>query len=141
VNGQVTTGLPWGFRARLTKGHDGDSFWMLCDVGFGARVEPELRLLDVHAPELMQPGGQETTDYVNGWLAGHLDPVRQWPFWVEIVQTRTFEPGMKMTFTRYLATVWKYEDGAQKDTRVWASSLNASVTFFLSEHPDWPSGE
>ena len=69
----VTHSLPWGFRAMLTKPHDGDSFWMLCDTGFGDRHEPELRLYNVHAPEIkpMQPGGQETTDFVNGWLAAH----------------------------------------------------------------------
>jgi hypothetical protein len=144
MNGRVITqSLPRGFRAALTRPHDGDSFWMLCDTGFDGRHEPELRLLDVHAPELSQPGGHETTSYVNGWLATHSDPTRHWPFWVDVVRTRTFEPEMKTTFTRYVATVWQFDDNPDGTRSATAGllTLNTSVTLFLSGHPEWPSGE
>lgn len=128
---------PWGFRARATRPHDGDSFWILCDTGFGSRFEPELRLDGVHAPEVipMQPGGQETTDYVNGWLSSHSSAVRKWPLWADIVMEQTFEPDMHQTFTRYVATVYPFDARGERD------SLNYSVNVFLSGHPEWPPGK
>jgi len=141
-----------GYRAYLTKPHDGDSFWVMCDVGFGGRAEPELRLIDVHAPELDrmampprgQPGGKETTDFVNEWLAGAQNAAhpRRWYLWVETVMTATYEPGERMTFTRYLATVWRIVD-----CPIWGQggavnfSLNYQVGLYLSGHPEWPPGE
>lgn len=127
----------WDFRAYLTREHDGDSFWIMADSAFGQRYEPELRLLDVHAPELSEPGGVETTDFVNGWLAGAagVQPVRRFPLYVVTLQTKVYEPTQKMTFTRYLATVWPYERRAPED------SLNYAVNTFLSGHPEWPSGQ
>jgi len=132
----VTRSGPWGFRARLTRPHDGDSFWVLCDTGFGSRFEPELRLDGIRAPEIhpMQPGGQETTDYVKGWLSAHSGTDRRWPLWVEIVLLTTFEPDMVTTFQRYVATVFPF------DARGGADSLNYAVSTFLAEHPEWPPG-
>jgi hypothetical protein len=130
-----TTGPARGFRAYLTRPHDGDSFWMMCDTAGGQRWEPELRLVDVHAPELSQPGGIETTGFVNGWLAGNAGSTRRWPFWVETLLTKAYEPEMKTTFTRYLATVWPF------DRRAPEESLNHQVTVFLSGHPEWPPGD
>lgn len=140
-----------GYRARVTKEHDGDSLWVLCDVGFETRCEPELRLLDVHAPELGplalprgQRGGPETREYVNGWLAGAESAATgaRWYLWVETVLTRTREPSERRTFTRWLATVWRIVD-----CPIWGQggavnfSLNYQVNLFLSGHPDWPPGE
>jgi hypothetical protein len=133
-----------GFRAYPTRRHDGDSFWVMVDQGFDGRHEPELRLLDVHAPEvrglamprMMQPGGRETTEYVNGWLkAVETRTSRRWCLWVETVLTRTFEPEQRQSFDRYLATVFDFERRAPE------LSLNASVATFLSGHPEWPGGE
>lgn len=128
---------PRGFRAFATKPHDGDSFWMMCDTAGGQRWEPELRLLDVHAPELDQPGGPETTDIVNHWLGTVAAgvPRRRWPFWVETVLTKTYEPDMKTTLARYLATVFPFEQ------REPESSLNWLVRSYLAGHPEWPSGQ
>jgi hypothetical protein len=130
---------PWGFRSFLTKAHDGDSFWMMTDTGFGARVEPELRLSRVSAPEIhpLQPGGQETLAFVNDWLSSvqMADPARRWPFWLEVEMTTTYEPSMDMSFTRYIATVYPY------GLRNWADSLNAQVNTYLSGHPEWGTGD
>lgn len=130
---------PRGFRAYLTREHDGDSLWVMCDTAGSHRWEPELRLLGVHAPELDEPGGTETTAFVNGWLrtaATHSAVPRRWPLWVETVLTKGYEPTMRMTFTRYLATVWRFEG-----QRVYDLSLNAAVTNFLADHPEWGPGE
>jgi hypothetical protein len=137
---------PRGFRAYLTREHDGDTFWVMCDTAGDHRWEPSLRLLDVPAPELSEPGGRETTDYTNGWLRAAMQrPAirRRWPLWVETVLTKAYEPTMKMTFTRYLATVWAIEDVLPYECNraPYEMSLNHSVTTFLSGHPEWGPGE
>lgn len=125
-----------GNRAYLTRPHDGDSFWVMIDADFDARVEPELRLVNVSAPELNQPGGKETRDFVNAWLAAQTAASsRRWPFWVETVLTTAFEPTQRTTFRRYLATVWPFDD------RRIESSLNYQINTYLSGHPEWPPGE
>ncbi len=132
------SGTFWGFRAYPTKMHDGDSFWVMADLGFGARYEAELRLLDVSAPEVkpMQPGGAETTRFVTEWLAdAAARSTSRWCLWVEVILTKAIDPQMKMTFTRYVATVSRSVDA---DT---ARSLNEEVQLFLAQHPDWPAGQ
>jgi hypothetical protein len=135
----TTSGLPWSFRSALLRPHDGDSFWMAVDLGFNARYAAELRLDGVHAPEIhpLQPGGQETLDFVNGWMESiqASSPDRDWPFWITVTPTHTFEPGMDMSFTRYVATVYQF--GVSDPAR----SLNAAVIAFLGEHPEWPRGD
>lgn len=143
-----------GFRAYLTKPHDGDSFWVMCDSGFNGRAEPELRLVDVHAPELramrlppmFQPGGSETTAFVNDWMehAKAVDPLRprRWYLWVETILTSAYEPEQRQTFTRYLAKVWLYGQRPTGDRpTIEALTLNAALTLYLSGHPEWPPGE
>lgn len=140
----TTSGTPWGFRGQLLKPHDGDSFWMTLDLGFHVHQEAELRLDGVHAPEIhpLQPGGQETLDFVNGWMAGVMgrNQQRDWPFWISVTPTKSYEPAMDMSFTRYVATVW---DATQAfNTYIDPDlSLNAAVNTFLSGHPEWPSGD
>lgn len=130
---------PWQFRAALSRPHDGDSFFMLVDCGFDVRYEAELRLDGVHAPEIhpLQPGGQQTLDFVNGWLVSVSASLsdRRWPFWISVVATSSYEPGMDMSFTRYVATVYQY--GLVQPDR----SLNAAVNNFLAGHPEWPQGD
>jgi hypothetical protein len=148
---RVTT---WrGYRAFLTKPHDGDSQWVLADTGFDQRFEPELRLYDVHAPELVmrlpqrgQPGGTETTNFANDWYAHAqaTQPDVRWWLSVAIAMTSTYEPTERVTFRRYVARVFRYNDW-----RVpwWypppddSKSLNAAVALFLSGHPEWPPGD
>jgi hypothetical protein len=134
---------PWGFRASMVRPHDGDSFFMLVDCGFSVRYQAELRLDGVHAPEIhpMQPGGQETLDFVNGWLTSvqQRDSARSWPFWIEVVATSSYEPGMDMSFTRYVSTVWDIDSAHVFNNQ--ANSLNQLVSDFLAGHPEWPSGD
>jgi len=125
------------YRAALSRVIDGDSAVLLVDVGFSARVEVEVRLLDVHAPERRQLGGAETTAFVTDWF-GHvaaIDPNRRWPLFVEMQISKVVEPTERTSFTRYLGTVWPIGN------RALGASLNWLVTQFLSGHPEWPSGE
>lgn len=131
----------WDCRAYLTKPHDGDSFWVMADTMFGQRYEPELRLLDVHAPELSEPGGREATGFVNDWLreAAAAQPNRRWPLYVLTVKTRVYEPESRMTFTRYLADVWRYDQAPDQPSP--GPSLNDAVRWFLGGHPEWGPGQ
>lgn len=144
-----------GYRAYLTKPHDGDSFWVMTDGGFDGRAEPELRLYDVRAPELImrlppmfQPGGDETTGFVNDWLARAVtaQPGVRWYLSVGVALTSKYEPTEQTTFRRYVAKVFRYVDWP----RPWEGgmpadadgvSLNGAVRTFLSGHPEWPTGE
>lgn len=129
------------FRAYLTKPHDGDSFWVMCDQGYDGRAEPELRLYDVSTPELSQVGGQECTDHINSWFltAVTSQPDRRWPLWVESIKTtRLIEPKQKMTITRYLANVWRYVD--KPDGPTPGPSLNDYMRDYMTQHPEWPTG-
>jgi endonuclease YncB( thermonuclease family) len=124
----------WDFRARLTRPYDGDSFWVLCDTAFRQRYEPELRLYQVYAPELHQPGGPETRQFISDWFTG-LNHNLQWPLYVQTIQTKTVEPNQKTTLDRYLAMVWRYGEHPAGVT------LNESVVRFLDQHPEWPRGK
>lgn len=143
---------PWrGYRAYLTKPHDGDSFWVMYDAGCEARVEPELRLADVHAPELIvriprvgQPGGTDTRQFVADWLATAKTAAmaRRWYLWVAIAMTSTLEPSDRRTFTRYVAKVWSIVDCPEwGKAPIDSLSLNSAITTYLSGHPEWPPGE
>lgn len=132
----------WDCRAQLVKMHDGDTFTVLADTMFSQRCDVQLRLLNVYAPELKDPGGLETTDFVNTWLmeAMLVQPILRWPIYLKTVRTQVYEPNQKMTFTRYLATVWRYDptkDGAVDGL----PSLNDAVNAFLAQHPEWGPGD
>ena len=124
----------FSYRAAAIRPVDGDTVVLLIDQGFDTRHETEVRLIGVYAPERTQPGGAETTRLVADWLveAQQRNPQRRWPLTVTTVQTKTVEPGERMTFTRYLATVRAAD---QPD-----SSLNDVVNAELARHPEWGPG-
>lgn len=124
----------WDFRARLTRPHDGDTFRVLADTMFGQRYEPDLRLTDVYAPELSEPGGPETLRFVNDWFAG-CDTRYSWPLYVITEKAPVFELPQRIS-ARYLATVWRY--GYQPGD--YETSLNFAVQQFLGENPQWGGG-
>lgn len=141
------------FRAFVSKPYqDGDSLWVELDQGLSDRAEEELRLLNVHAPELHQPGGRETAAFVADWLAAAARRAAaagsRWPLYVLTVpNTRRPDPESRRTFTRYLATVYLAADADVVMHAVVAGrpvpvqSLNDAVNELLAEHPEWPSGE
>lgn len=131
----------WDYRAALVKPHDGDTFRVLADTGFAGRQEVDVRLLDVHAPELGEPGGTETARFVNTWLthAATVQPGCRWPLYVLTSTTGTAEPGQRRTFTRYLAQVWRFDQRPDSDRP--GPSLNDTLRRFLADHPQWGPGE
>jgi endonuclease YncB( thermonuclease family) len=118
------------YRAALVRVVDGDSLVILLDVGMGARVEEEIRLLNVSAPERSQAGGLECRDFVVAWCAQL--PARRWPLHVTTVPNTSLEPLERRTFVRYLATVRSFTDRSQ--------SLNEALAEYLKQHPEWGSG-
>lgn len=109
---------------------DGDSAVLLIDVGMGARVEEEVRLLGVSAPEHNQPGGLECRDFLAAWFKGL--PQRRWPALVRTIPNNTLEPNERRSFVRYLATV----SDITEPSRV----LNIDLATYLSQHPEWGHG-
>jgi O-phosphoseryl-tRNA(Cys) synthetase len=121
----------WDYRAALVEVHDGDTIVALIDQGLSGRQEEALRLLDVWAPELADPGGAETTEFVRGWFAS-VEARRRWPLEVWTVPTtRKVEPTERRTLTRYEAIVLNIATRA---------SLNEAVRGFLAGHPEWGGG-
>lgn len=122
----------WEYRAASVRVIDGDTLRLLIDVGFSVRVEEDVRLLDVHAPELSEAGGLETSTYVEEWIS-QIDPRRRWPLIVHTSPTAVLEPTERRSFTRWLARVWRID--------AIAPSLNADITTFLTGHPEWGPGQ
>lgn len=128
----------WEYRAALPDGdaaiHDGDTVKLLIDLGFDVRTEKWIRLADVRAPELNQPGGIETRAFTVGWLRSRTGPQRglRWPLRVITDMTRAAEPSQVTSFARYVGEIYDVSGGG---------ALNNAVSLFLSGHPEWPPGK
>jgi endonuclease YncB( thermonuclease family) len=97
----------WDNRSLFIDNHDGDTITYRSDMGRRIYSEAEIRLLGVRAPELSQPGGKETREFVTRW---HMDRVRgkRWPFMVTTTVTYIKDPDQseaKKTLERFLAVV------------------------------------
>lgn len=109
----------WDYRAQITNVHDGDTVTVLLDLGFDTRrVETALRLLDVWAPELSQPGGLEVRAFVTGWLAARA--AGTWPFVVTTARLKS-DAHEVTTLGRYVGTL-----------TAGGESLNAAVRDFVA---------
>lgn len=104
---------------------------ILCDVGYGARVEEEIRLLGVSAPERSQPGGLDCRDFVTAWFA-QCSATRRWNLLVRTVPNTSLEPNERRSFVRFLATI----SDITEPSRV----LNVDLAAWLSQHPEWGHG-
>jgi hypothetical protein len=80
----------WDYRARPLEVLDGDTIRLEADLGYYARHRVDIRLLDVHAPELREPGGPETGAFVQEWLE-QLAAI-EWPLAIHTQITRVTEP-------------------------------------------------
>lgn len=110
----------WDKRAQVLDVHDGDTLTALTDVGGGITWTINVRLLGVFAPELKEPGGPETRQFVLDWIAKQPG---KWPVVVTTARTKTDKDAL--TFDRYLGTVTSL-DGTD--------SLNLAVMAFVAEH-------
>jgi hypothetical protein len=125
---------------------------VMIDGGGGTRWEPELRLADVHAPELLmrlprrgQEGSEETTEFIARWTWAALQaqPERRWYLSVATAMTLTSEPSERRTFTRFVARVYRYATWPHP----WEGppppmdlSLNYDVQRFVTDN-GFPPGE
>lgn len=122
----------WDYRARCLHVHDGDTVTLLLDNGFHSRHEEAIRLLKVSAPELSQPGGPETKQFVDNWMSlWDEKPGFDWPLYVMVEKTAQPEPHEIMTFTRYVGTIWTIDK---------KYCLNDGINAFLLGHPEWGKG-
>ncbi len=132
----------WEYRAKLTgqgQGptraavHDGDTIRFVIDLGMDVRVEKWIRLGNVRAPELSQPGGQEAlVEAVNWCLVRTITNAREWPFRIRTEQTAKPEPDERTSFQRYIGYVYDI---------VTNECLNTEINVLLASHPEWPRGE
>jgi len=58
----------WNYPAELIRVHDGDTAWLKLDLGLRIKVEAPCRLFGINAPELSEPSGIASRD----WLAARL---------------------------------------------------------------------
>lgn len=128
----------WTYRARILRLTDADTTRLLADVGFGVRYEVDLRLIGCWMPETRDPGGPEMRRHAEQWVDDWLAAAGQrlaWPFLVETSQTKLIEPSQRMTFTRYVGALYRY-DGRQPV----GEPLNEVLNAVLEKHPEWGHG-
>ena len=121
----------WSYRAACLHVVDGDTIRVLIDQGFGGRQQEDLRLANVHAPEMPHPGGPQTRDYVTEWMAT-LPAGAKWPLLVQTQPTTGPDPHQRRTFTRYVADV---------TDATGTRNLNGDIREFLAQYPGWGPGE
>lgn len=125
----------WEYRAtRPAIGgyNDGDTVRLLVDVGFTGRMEVDVRLAYVMAPEARQAGGKEAARYVLDWLHAHSgDGTRRWPYRLITTPNTAAEPTERRTFARWVGVVYSMASG---------ECLNDRLRGYLAEHPEWGAG-
>lgn len=92
----------WHYRAQVIRIIDGDTVVLLADTGFGGRHEVHVRIADLNAPELSEPGGAEARlrlMTVLGWLTVG------WPLRVATRRRETVLTEVT-SFERYVADIY-----------------------------------
>lgn len=103
----------WRFRAQALRIIDGDTFVALVDSGFYGRHEVHIRIADLNAPEMSQPGGADARIRLVtalGWLT------TGWPLRIVTQQRETVVSEVR-SFERYVATVYVMDAGNLVDVR------------------------
>jgi hypothetical protein len=98
----LTGAWPWPI-AKLLEVHDGDTAKFAIDHGFGEDAKEWIRLRDVWAPEVDEPGGSEATADCQGWFREHAPDG-----YVQVTTFRTSTPleiRFRQSFTRYIGIV------------------------------------
>jgi endonuclease YncB( thermonuclease family) len=98
----------WRFRARPLRVLDGDSVIVECDTGFYGRQEVNIRIADLNAPELNEPGGIEARLKLSAaltWMSG-------WPLRVVTRQRETVVSEVR-SFERYVADLFVMAAGGE----------------------------
>ena len=100
--------LLWRFRAQPLRIIDGDTMVVLTDTGFRGRHEVHIRIANLNAPELHEPGGlaaQIRLKDAVSWLTG-------WPLRIVTQQRETVVSEVK-SFERYIAEVFVMAAGGE----------------------------
>lgn len=113
-------------RAQYIDNHDGDNASMILDQDFGDTKLIEVRFAAVFAPELSEPGGVETKEYVTRWFqrAAVGAPYSRWPYIVTTLRMKRTDREQK-TLDRYVGTIESWN-------RIM--NLNHDVSQFISEN-------
>lgn len=104
--GHGTLDDPWIRRADLERVVDGDTYWMVLDLGYATYARHSIRLLGVDTPEIFSGApeerarGQAAREFVIAWFLEHETHTEDadWPFTVKSEKDKT-------TFGRYLGDV------------------------------------
>jgi hypothetical protein len=118
--------------------HDGDTVWLTLDRGYGDRTNHDERFKLTSAPELKDPGGPETHQFVLGWLSVYAPPLVKWPLAVETFTTRTGND--ITTLGRYVAMIYAGDPEQVRTNEAGLPCLNRAVNEFLEGHPEWGHG-
>lgn len=113
----------WDKRAWIQDVHDGDTLTVVLDQGFGDTKLIKLRLLNTFAPELSQPGGQETRQFVIDWLAKNKG-TGTWNYVVTTARTPKSDTEQE-TFGRYVGVLTNTQG---------TENLNLAVTQFVRDN-------
>ena len=104
ARGEVALSGAWLWPvAQLLDVHDGDTVKLAIDHGFGEDAKEWIRLKDVWAPEVGDPGGPEATADCEGWFREHAPDG-----YVTATTFRTSTPleiRFRQSFTRYIGIV------------------------------------
>jgi endonuclease YncB( thermonuclease family) len=103
----------WRYRAQVLRVIDGDTVVLLADTGFHGRHEVNVRIADLNAPELNEPGGQAARVRLVtalGWLTVG------WPLRVVTRQRETVVSEVR-SFERYVADLFVMEEGKLVNVR------------------------
>ncbi len=95
--------------AEVIEVHDGDTLRVRIDMGFNMLAREWIRLYDVRAPELNEPGGLTAREDLKGWLVTNA-PDNYISVVTYQVETMVREIREKQTFIRYVGTVTVVEN-------------------------------
>lgn len=96
----MTPVVDYVFRAEVLEVHDGDTYKLRIDLGFGVNATEWIRLLGVNAPELNTQAGKDAKAYAALILLAEPRPS-------VTVRTEKTRLGVDVrSFVRYVADVW-----------------------------------
>jgi len=97
---------------------------MVLDQGFGDTKQIEVRLLGTYAPELGDPGGPETQDFVENWFTSRQKTLVRWNFIVTTIRMKTVDREQQ-SFNRWIGIITDINNTA---------NLNADVIAFIEKN-------
>lgn len=114
--------LPHYERIQILEYRDGDSIHVYADRARDHYEKLRVRLKDVWAPELDEPGGPECAAFVRTWIETHGDGT-EWPYMLETFRTPRSDKDVD-TLGRYVGVI--------RDVN--GRSLNEAIQTFVREN-------